>query len=314
MPQKTPALDDNDFNRLRHDLEVKKLEFEKEKEANRIKIENEKLLQAQKDTKTRLISSFLVTIVVTGGLTLFGIYYEHQMSIEAEKSRKAEMTIQLINAREKANNDLRANMFKTLIDFYQKDPNEMSSVLLLELIGLNFKDTVLLKPVFEKLYQDETSSDDQKKALRSASRKIVNDQLEAIRQSRDGEVCRMTLKPSETKSAWCFPPLYVTLIELDEDSIKLRTNSKEGFIDDVEGTEGGGEFDVNYFDMPMIDYTVSSTGDEDVWRYSIVLESLSIEGATIAIAVLPQDSFSAQMPFRFDEMMSDYINPKNQGD
>lgn len=314
MPQKTPALDDNDFNRLRHDLEVKKLEFEKEKEANRIKIENEKLLQAQKDTKTRLISSFLVTIVVTGGLTLFGIYYEHQMSIEAEKSRKAEMTIQLINAREKANNDLRANMFKTLIDFYQKDPNEMSSVLLLELIGLNFKDTVLLKPVFEKLYQDETSSDDQKKALRSASRKIVNDQLEAIRQSRDGEVCRMTLKPSETKSAWCFPPLYVTLIELDEDSIKLRTNSKEGFIDDVEGTEGGGEFDVNYFDMPMIDYTVSSTGDEDVWRYSIVLESLSIEGATIAIAVLPQDSFSAQMPFRFDELMSDYINPKNQGD
>ena len=314
MPQKTPALDDNDFNRLRHDLEVKKLEFEKEKEANRIKIENEKLLQAQKDTKTRLISSFLVTIVVTGGLTLFGTYYEHRMSIEAEKSRKAEMTIQLINAREKANNDLRANMFKTLIDFYQKDPNEMSSVLLLELIGLNFKDTVLLKPVFEKLYQDETSSDDQKKALRSASRKIVNDQLEAIRQSRDGEVCRMTLKPGETKSAWCFPPLFVTLIEMGEDSIKLRTNSNEGFIDDVEGTEDGDEFDVNYFDMPMIDYTVSSTGNEDVWRYSIVLKKLSIEGVTIAIAVLPQDSFSAQMPFRFDEMMSDYINPKKQGD
>lgn len=314
MPQKTPALDDNDFDRLRHELEVKKLEFEKEKEVNRVKIENEKLLQAQKDTRTRLISSFLVTIVVTGGLTLFGMYYEHRMSIEAEKSRKAEMTIQLINAREKANNDLRANMFKTLIDFYQKDPNEMSSVLLLELIGLNFKDTVLLKPVFEKLYQDETSSDDQKKALRSASRKIVNDQLEAIRQSRDGEVCRMTLKPNETKSAWCFPPLFVTLIEVDEDSIKLRTNSKEGFIDDVEGTEGGGEFDVNYFDMPMIDYTVSSTGNEDVWRYSIVLERLSIEGVTIAIAVLPQDSFSAQMPFRFDEMMSDYINPKKQGD
>jgi len=314
MPQKTPALDDNDFDRLRHELEVKKLEFEKEKEVNRVKIESEKLLQAQKDTRTRLISSLLVTIVVTVGLTLFGRYYEHRMSIEAEKSRKAEMTIQLINAREKANNDLRANMFKTLVDFYQKDPNKMSSVLLLELVGLNFKDTVLLKPVFEKLYQDETSSDDQKKALRSASRKIVNDQLVAIGQARDGEVCRMTLKLGDTKSAWCFPPLFVTLIEADEESIKLRTNSTEGFINDVESTEGGGEFDVNYFDMPMIDYTVSSTGNENVWRYSIVLERSSIEGATIAIAVLPQESYSAQMPFRFDEMMSDYINPKDQGD
>ncbi|MBT8438502.1 MAG: hypothetical protein KJO91_02160, partial [Gammaproteobacteria bacterium] len=199
MPQNTPALDDNEFARLRHDLDVKKLEFEKEKEANRIKIENEKLLQAQKDTRTRFISSFLVTIVVTGGLTLFGTYYERQMSIEAEKSRKAEMTIQLINAREKANNDLRASMFKTLIDFYQKDPNEMSSVLLLELVGLNFKDTVLLKPVFEKLYRDEMSSVEQKKALRSASRKIVSDQLVAIGQARDGQVCRMTLKLGDTK-------------------------------------------------------------------------------------------------------------------
>lgn len=316
MTHKTSALDDNEFDRLRHDLEVKKLEFEKEKETNRIKIENKKLLQAQKDTKTRLISSFLVTIVFTGGLTVFGAYYEHQMSIEAEKSRKAEMTIQLINAREKANNDLRASMFKTLIDFYQKDPNEMSSVLLLELVGLNFKDTVLLKPVFEKLYQDETSSDDQKKALRSASRKIVNDQLVAIGQARDGQVCRMTLKLGETKSAWCFPELSVTLIEADEENIKLRTNSNEGFISEEKSTEDGGEFDVNYFDMPMIDYTVSSTGDENenVWRYSIVLERSSIEEATITIAVLPRESFSAQMPFRFDEMMSDYINPKKKGD
>ena len=75
------------------------------------------------------------------------------------------MTIQLINAREKANNDLRASMFKTLIEFYQKDPNEMSAVLLLELVGLNFKDTVLLKPVFEKLYEDEAKSEGQRGRL-----------------------------------------------------------------------------------------------------------------------------------------------------
>jgi hypothetical protein len=190
----------------------------------------------------------------------------------------------------------------------------MSAVLLLELVGLNFKDTVLLKPVFEKLYEDDTTSEDQKKALRSASRKIVNDQLEAIRQSRDGEVCRITLSPGDTKSAWCFPPLFVTLVEVNEESIRLRTNSDEGFIRDDDGTEGGSDFDVNFFDMPMIDYTVSSTGNEDVWRYSIVLEKSSGKEATVAIAVLPQDSYSAQMPFRFDEMMSDYINPKNRGD
>ncbi len=314
MPQSDSSHGSGKLDRLKHDLEVEKLAFEKEKEINRLKVESDKLAQARKDTRSRFVSSFLVTVIVTVGLTLFGRYYEHQRASEAQKSRKAEMTIQLINAREKANNDLRASMFKVLIDFYQKEPGQMSAVLLLELVGLNFKDTVLLKPVFENLYQDENTSEDQKEALRSASRKIVNDQLGAIRQSRDGEVCQLTLTKGETNSAWCFPPLYITLMESTDDSVTLRTNSNEGFISEGRDTEGGSEFDVNYFDMPMIDYTVSSTGNEDVWRYSIVLVRSSNEETTIAVAKLPQDSYSAQMPFRFDELMSDYISPKGKGE
>ena len=313
MPQSDSLQGSDNLDRLKHELEVEKLAFEKEREISHLKVERDKLAQARKDTRSRLVSSLLVTVIVTGGLSLYGRYYENKRAVELEDSRKAEMTIQLINAREKANNDLRASMFNTLIEFYQNNSNQMSAVLLLELVGLNFKDTVLLKPVFEQLYADESTSEDQRKALRSASRKIVNDQLSAIRQSRDGEVCRLTLAKGQTGSGWCFPPLRITLLESTNDMVRLRTNSNEGNINEGKSTEFGEEFGVNYFDMPMIDYTVSSTGQGDVWRYSIVLVKSSEEETIIAIAKLPQDSYSAQMPFRFDELMSDYISPKAKG-
>lgn len=309
MPEKTTTSTEDTLDQLKYQLECDKLAFEKGKEKDRFELEKKKLRQSGRDTFVRGFASVLITVLVTGGLTLYGRSYEERRADEVADTRKAEMTIQLINAREKANNELRASMFKTLIDFYQNDPNGMSGVLLLELVGLNFRDTVLLKPVFENLDQDPELSDKQRKALRKASRTIVKDQLEAIRQSRDGEVCKLKLKTDETDSAWCFPPLVVTLIKTDDNQVTIRTNSKEGFIRDGEDTQDGDEFDVNYFDMPMIDYTVSSTGYEEIWRYSIVLDESSQEEATIVIAVLPQDSYSAQMPFRFDEMMSDYINP-----
>ena len=80
MPQKTTDSDDNGLDHLRYELEVQKLEFEKEKEGNRVKIENQNLLQAKKETKIRFLSSFLLTTIVTVGLALFGRYYEHRMS------------------------------------------------------------------------------------------------------------------------------------------------------------------------------------------------------------------------------------------
>jgi len=309
MPENSTTSTEDTLDQLKYQLERDKLTFEKAKERDRFELEKKKLKQSGLDTFVRGFATVLITVLVTGGLALYGRFYEERRADEVAETRKAEMTIQLINAREKASNELRASMFKTLIDFYQNDPNSMSSVLLLELVGLNFRDTVLLKPVFEKLDQDPALDKSERKALRKASRTIVKDQLEAIRQSRDGAVCKLELKVEETDSAWCFPQLSVNLVKTDNNQVTLRTNSKEGFLRDEKDTIDGDEFDVNYFDMPMIDFTVSTTSMNDVRRYSVVLDESSEEGATIVIAVLPEDSYSAQMPFRFDEMMSDYISP-----
>ena len=314
MPGKPIAPTDNTLDQLKYELERDKLKFETDKEKRHHVLEEKKLKHSGRDRYVRVFASVFIPVLLTGGLTFYGMLYEERRATEEAETRKAGMIIQLINAREKAHNDLRASMFKTLIDFYQKDPKGMSGVLLLELVGLNFRDTVLLKPVFEKLNQDPNLDKTQRKALRKASRTMVKNQLDAIRQARDGYVCKLELNVNETDSPRCFPSLTVSLLTSNENQVTLQTNSMDGFLREENDMKNGDKFDVNYFDMPMIDYTIAKTTMNETRRYSVVLEESSEKGAIIVVAVLPVESYSAQMPYRFDEIMADLINSEPEGE
>ncbi len=104
-----------------------------------------------------LVKGFL-GVLVTGIITGFGFYLNSQQSAInaenskiAEENRQARTLVQLVNSRETAMVQLRSEMFKSLLDKYLTGEDLDSKIAVLEMIGLNFRDAIQIKPLFEHL-------------------------------------------------------------------------------------------------------------------------------------------------------------------
>jgi len=310
-------------------LAAARFEFEKEVEDRKSELEERKLKQARVDTWTRFIGTLAVGLLIAGGIQWYSIRSENDAKLRAEANQKeqrereqsaqeAQVAIQLANAREKALSDLRAQMFNALLQNYFKETTDEDRIAILELIGLNFRDAVQIKPMFELLdarlrARAATPGNTQLgTALRRAARIIVRDQLNQIQQAKDGGVCRMTLKVGEAASPACFPGLRIKMRKVDQFTIAVRTNSKDGVLLGKPDWEARGEdFVVTYFDMPMVDYKAVLSSSSERWRYSIVLYGTSVEEKTadIALALLPVSAVGAEYRYAFDELLEKYLRP-----
>lgn len=267
--------------------------------------------------KLDIIFKGLVAIAVSGALTFYGIISQQSRADREREDRSAQMLIQLVNARESANTQLRSNMFNTLLQHYFRQNDFRSQIVVLELIGLNFRDAIQIKPMFEQLdrdFADVTVAEDHRyrSMLRKAARNVVRDQLDQIRLSADGHVCEAVLKTGEIIRPGCFPMLAVKLVSVDEAGVRVQINSNQGqllFDDDL---ENGDSFSVGYYDMPMVDYTSIAVTSESM-RYSIVLLDADPDRGTaeIAVAVLPVDTFSSRDTYLFDELLARYLNDQS---
>lgn len=317
------------------ELAAARFEFDKQVEDRRSQLEARQLRQARFDTWSRLVGTVVVGLLITGGIQAYGIQSEREANARAESAQqaqkereestqKAQVAIQLANAREKALSDLRAGMFNALLQNYFKEATFQERIAILALIGLNFRDSVQIKPMFEvldaqlraKAPTPETAQ--LRAALRNAAGHIIRDQLNEVQFATDGIVCRMKLKVGETASPDCFPQLAIELRKLDRSSIEVRTNSKDGELLAEAERDASGEreerdtFVVTYFDMPMVDYkTVLSSRGGGRWRYSVVLyETVEKDRvADIAVAILPIDAVGAQHRYAFDELLKAYLTP-----
>jgi hypothetical protein len=314
--------DETELQRLR-------FEFERDLEERKLALEGRKLEQGRRESMSRIIGNVFIGGLLSAAIAGFGIYSEHQQNeraqarqeasaLQAAENRRSEMLIQLVNAREGAVTELRANMFDSLLRNYFERQEEISKITVLKLLGLNFRDAILIKPLFEMLEKELAGKDEQLRTLRKAARSIVRDQVEQIRLARDGAVCTVSLALREQKEASCMPDLRIELVGLDPDppgQVQIRTNSWEGMLLKPEEMDEKGEaFSVNFFDMPMIDYTSVATGPDETWKYAIVLNSISPEEETkearadLTVAVLPTDSYSTQRAYGFDELLADFIH------
>lgn len=143
--------------------------------------------------KFEILSKGLAAILVTGGLTWYGIQSSHQQTSLSEKNRKAQVFVETMNHREAAMSDMKSKMFDTLMRSYFRDvgffgPGKEveSRVAILETIGLNFHDVLHLKPLFtgldaeiKKLMADEEVTStryaelaEQEDTLRKAANRI----------------------------------------------------------------------------------------------------------------------------------------------
>ena len=290
-----------------------------------------------------LVKGFL-GVVVTGIATAFGIYLNNQQSaINAqnsrieEENRQARTLVQLVNSRETAMVQLRSEMFKSLLDKYLTGEDLNSKLAVLEMIGLNFRDAIQIKPLFEHLDQQlaqppdikagstvddgmvaensanfETASGtaaaDPRTKLRDAAGRVIKDQLDQVRMTEDGAVCEMSLVEGEdAKVVPCLPNLKLRLSDVDDRGVRVRPQSAvANFRVEPRLAEEG--FVVSYFDMPMVDFTSMDFGYGTI-RYSVVLREASMAdgSATIAVAVLPATALTKQNAYLFDELVAKKI-------
>lgn len=320
--------DDRNEAQAKRELEEKKYQLEidrwthqKQWREKEFQHEKDRLKQAKRDTWVRGVVSGLLGTLIAVSIPATVSYYtkiaEDQKTIRAEDQRKQETLIQLINSRESADSSLRAQMFNALLQNYFQERDFRTQIAILEIIGLNFRDSLHTKPMFERLHEDieENAGKDSQKligVLRKAAQRIIKDQLQQIKQSTEGDVCEIEFAPDplpgDSRSPACFQDLAIRLIDVEADQIIVQTNSKNGSLIKKTDKSLGDKFGVSFYDMPMIDYT-SVVSQGAVWKYSIVLKDIDEEDGvvTIAIANLPEDTFGTGDEYKFDEMLKEYL-------
>lgn len=315
------------------------MDSEKDFDEKKYQLELKKLQQARLDTWMRFVSTVLIAGALTAAIQWYGIREQNQARILAQEAQRAQTLIKLANAREAAATDLRAQMFQALLQNYFKQVNQRERIAILELIGLNFRDAVLIKPMFELIDKELRNGNElpQKETyelldiLHGAARSIVQDQLNQIQQSIHGTVCELELKIDQWQEPQCFPLLSLKLAKIissnqnegltntidqliPPNQIEVMTNTKDYLFLGDDKKEDGDKFNVSYYDMPMVDYTLAMDDPREPWKYSVVLREVFPKEAKakIAVAILPDDSFSMDYRYAFDEMLSKLLKPEEQ--
>jgi hypothetical protein len=321
--------------------DASKFEFQRDLEARKLDLEERKLSQARLDMWTKFIGTVFVGGLLTAGVTLATRWMDTQSQKRAgaaeaaareraaaaeaaakeraESAQRADVAVQLVNARERASADLRAQMFTALLENYFKNASDRERIVILELISLNFRDSVQIRPILELLdvqLREAPASEEKERMiteLRRAGRLAARDQLDQVEQSKTGMVSRLSLKAGETGSPECLPPLKVTLEEINDDargasSIAVTTNTVDGRFVDGEGPSPRRQFQVSYFDMPMLDYKTVKWPRNILNRYSITIGSIHSETGVVDlnVACLPRNSVDAGSRYAFDELLEEY--------
>lgn len=104
----------------------------------------------------------------------------------------------------------------------------------------------------------------------------------------------MELVINEKRHPECLAMLGLTLLEVQEDYIRISSNPHD--------TNG---FDVSYFDMPLVDNI--RLGE---LTYSVILSSTDKESgkAKVQIVILPEHYYSARNSLRFDEYIGCFLH------
>ena len=102
--------------------------------------------------KLDVIFKAFAGILISGAIAFYGIKSTTKQTEIAESNRRAQILVQTMNHRETSASQMRAQMFKTLMEHYFKEKDdENTQIIILELIGLNFQDHIHLKPLFKGL-------------------------------------------------------------------------------------------------------------------------------------------------------------------
>ncbi len=296
--------------------------------------------------KLDIIAKGVLALVVSGGIAFYTtVVQEENRKVEntrqlesrqfqfeqQQKDRRAETMIRLFNQREESDSNLRSKMFDTLLNnFFTKDTE--SKIVALQMIGLNFRTTLQIKPMFNQLDRElnkrlwnESDNEETlrlKDLLHRSARTIIRDQLAQIENAAGGSVCRLTLDMIDDEgpgSALCLQNRAFELMSTGDGVVTIQAFEEDldAPLDDGDPYSGWkanqNNFAITYYDMPMVDFTRLTDVQPPVY-YSLVLLKMDTGRAELAVAVLPTADYSSRNAYKFDELVSDIfsedVNPE----
>jgi hypothetical protein len=234
-------------------------------------------------------------------------------------STDARLYSELMSQREQAESTLRKDMLVSVIQNYLK-PEEATiegRLLQLELLAYNFHDSLNLKPLFMDLARQlhtRTGSDTvpMLMRLRRIAREIGDRQRFAL-ELRGDSFRRMVdleelqkqgnagvaLEPATVTVEGITSDINIRVLGADpaEQDLKIRVEVRPGSPPDAEVTRT--EFEVSFYDFPMIDSTHLSSGQ----RCAIMLSAFGQQTAELATVCFPGEYASLKDRPYYDEVV-----------
>ena len=256
-------------------------------------------------------------------------YIERQQTTETNIRLYAE----LMSNREKADSDLRKEMFNAIIKAFleskssENKPENKKEVLALELIAYNFHDVIDLGPLFKHVEENiQKDPEDERIILQSrlekVAREVADKQIGALEDV--GVVRPMTvffedlennpegiqlleetlrLPSADMGSSGPNRLFIVEVLDYDQNKKELRVRLEIWMEDQVEADF---TFRVGFFDFPMIDNTRLSKGQ----RVAIVLRRWESGSAELALVYFPGSRASLKEKPYYDEVVHELVRTR----
>lgn len=235
---------------------------------------------------------------------------------------------ELMSSRERADSDLRKEMFNLIISTFLHSPpgqqrDEEDEILALELLAYNFHDAIDIGPLFKHVegkieHGPQTQRNILRTRLEKVAREVADKQLaaledggkivsadvslEAIRASSGTEPIQLIFEPLRLGNAGSDEPnRYFTVEILEADEAKHEVIARlEVYLPDESRAEVDLNFAVSFFDFPMIDNTRLSGGQ----RVSVTLRRWQRQGTVkMSLAYFPASRASLKEKPYYDEII-----------
>ncbi len=243
------------------------------------KIED-KVRKPPKDIWDRL--QVLGVILIPGALAFAGFVFNSGLQERQAHQETMQLVMDTNAQREMADSQIRATMFEALLSSYFA-PGQLQvrdKVTLLHLMQTNFVEYFNARPLFEDLLEQIAGTENEqsiKKKMRRAAKAIVDRQevLLAV------DATRLLVPVSDSKSD-AFMRLQVAghkmeimVTELSDDMAHVVLRGGGDYF-----PVNGIEFNIYYYDMPLVDYTTLRDGHRFALTFKGKLEK---EGGDLAI-------------------------------
>jgi hypothetical protein len=238
------------------------------------------------------------------------------------KSTDARLYSELMSQRELAESTLRKDMLVSVIQSYlaPKEGSIDAHLLQLELLAYNFHDSLNLKPLFMDLSQQlrlhpGPGREEQHRRLQRIAREIADRQRFALELR--GDSFRRTVDLQELaaqgKAGLALDPATVSVEKVGSEinlrvlradpslqTIQVRLEVRPGAVDPTKTPEvTRAEFEVGFFDFPMIDSTHLANGQ----RCAVLLSAFGQETAELTTVCFPGEYASLKDRPYYDEVV-----------